>query len=156
MPEEIIDLPDEAATLALGATLAQRAGTGQVVFLEGGLGAGKTTLARGFIRAWTGDPLVEAPSPTFTLVQVYDSPHGPLWHMDLYRLKDPEEALELGVEEAFAEAVCLIEWPDRLGALAPVADWRVRLTSTGEGRTAHIARNGEAEGAGSVGDERPQ
>jgi len=104
------DLPDAAATAALGAQLAAALRPGDVVLLWGGLGAGKTTLARGLIAAWTGID-EDAPSPTYTLVQVYESARGPLWHMDLYRLEDAEEALELGLEDALVEAVTLIEWP---------------------------------------------
>ena len=88
--------------MALGAGLAPRLGAGDVVCLWGGLGAGKTTFARGAISAWTGRD-EEAPSPTYTLVQTYEGPAGSLWHMDLYRLAAPEQAYELGIEEAFAQ-----------------------------------------------------
>ena len=134
-----LTLGDAAATEALGARLAGVLEVGDAVLLDGPLGAGKTTLARGAIRAWTGDADAEAPSPTFTLAQVYDGPKGDLWHVDLYRLKTPEEALELGLEDAFAEAVCLIEWPDRLGGFRPTDAIMVTLAMTGAGRTATIA-----------------
>lgn len=114
-----IDLPDEAATVLLAAALASRARQGDVIGLQGPLGSGKTSFARGFIRARCGDE-AEVPSPTFTLVEIYAPPAGPpIWHFDLYRLKKPEDAYELGIEEAFAEGISLIEWPDRLGALLP-------------------------------------
>src|SRR5262245_61100891 len=111
-------LADEAETRALGARLAATLSAGDCVALSGPLGVGKTSCARGAIAAWCGRD-EEAPSPTFTLVQIYEGPRGALWHMDLYRLKAPEQAYELGLEDALADAVCLIEWPERLGALLP-------------------------------------
>lgn len=91
---------------------------GDVIALWGDLGVGKTTFARVLIQALVGEA-IDVPSPTFTLVQVYDSSQGEVCHCDLYRLKDPEEAFELGLEDAFHEAICLIEWPERLGNLLP-------------------------------------
>ena len=114
---------------------------GDVVCLSGGLGAGKTTLARGAIAAWTGAD-EEAPSPTYTLLQIYDGAKGALWHVDLYRLKRPEEAWELGLEDAYAEAACLIEWPQRLGAYLPGDRLEVALTPQGEGRCAKLLAHG--------------
>jgi tRNA threonylcarbamoyladenosine biosynthesis protein TsaE len=112
-----VELSDEAATAALAARVAARARAGDVIALSGPLGSGKTTFARGFIRARGGTGPV--PSPTFTLVQIYE-PGGPaIWHIDLYRLARPDEAWELGIEEAFAEAIALIEWPERAAALIP-------------------------------------
>jgi tRNA threonylcarbamoyladenosine biosynthesis protein TsaE len=122
----IVTLADEAATLALGARLARLARPGDVIALEGDLGAGKTTLARGFIRALCGAEL-EVPSPTFTLVQTYEAPDATIWHFDFYRLERPEEAWELDIEEAFAEGISLLEWPERLGALLPRKHLAVRL-----------------------------
>ncbi len=99
-----IALPDLAATERLAAALAARAGAGDVVALWGGLGAGKTTFARAFIHARPGGSAVaEVPSPTFTLVQVYELGDVPVWHFDLYRLSNAEDAWELGIEEAFAD-----------------------------------------------------
>jgi tRNA threonylcarbamoyladenosine biosynthesis protein TsaE len=112
-------LPNEQATEALGATLAQRLKPGDVVGLKGDLGAGKTTLARAIIRSAAADPDLIVPSPTFTLVEVYDTPRGSFWHFDLYRLDDPQQVYELGWEEARAEGIVLLEWPDRLGPLLP-------------------------------------
>src|SRR5262245_32695735 len=90
-----------------------------VVALQGGLGVGKTTLARAILRAATGDPGLIVPSPTFTLVEVYETPLGPFWHFDLYRLEAPQQVLELGWEEARADGVALVEWAERLGPLLP-------------------------------------
>jgi len=89
-----------------------------VICLKGDLGTGKTAFARAFIQEKMGAP-IEVPSPTFTLIQTYVSPQGPLSHLDLYRLNFPEEALELGIEEIFLEGITLIEWPERLCSLLP-------------------------------------
>lgn len=139
---ESLALPDAAATVALGARLGAGLQPGDCVCLWGGLGAGKTTLARGAIQAWTGRADEEAPSPTYTLVQVYEGPKGSLWHMDLYRLKSPDEAFELGLEDAFAAAATLIEWPERLGGALKRDRLDVRLTPEGAGRRASIEPQG--------------
>lgn len=123
MADPIFLLADEAATSALAGRLAALAQPGDVIALEGDLGAGKTAFARAFVRALTS-PDEDVPSPTFTLIQVYDCDHGDcaggqIWHFDLYRLEKPEDALELGVEDAFADGISLIEWPDRLGPWLP-------------------------------------
>lgn len=136
-----IVLPDAAATLALGRRLGERLGAGDVVCLSGNLGAGKTTLARGAIAAWTGRD-EEAPSPTYTLVQTYEGGKGELWHVDLYRLKQPDDAWELGLEDAFAEAACLIEWPERLGGRLPRNRLDIALAPHGEGRSAALTAHG--------------
>lgn len=105
----------EADTRALAAALASMLQPGTLVALTGDLGAGKSTFARAFIRAALADETAEVPSPTFTLVQTYELADGrEIWHADLYRLGDPEDVFELGIEEALATAVCLIEWPDRM------------------------------------------
>ncbi|MEO1135205.1 MAG: tRNA (adenosine(37)-N6)-threonylcarbamoyltransferase complex ATPase subunit type 1 TsaE [Pseudomonadota bacterium] len=131
-----IDLPDEAATAALGAALAGLAAAGDVFRLEGDLGAGKTTLARGFIRAF--DPAAAAPSPTFTLVETYEAPEFLVWHFDLYRLDKPEDVWELGLEEALDEGVVLMEWPERIQGMLADGALTVGLTITGASRTAVI------------------
>lgn len=113
-----LPLPDQAATEALAGRLAAVLRPGDVVCLGGDLGAGKTTLARALIRALAGK-VVEVPSPTFTLVQMYDLPDFTLWHFDLYRLSGPDEVVELGWDEARAEGVAIVEWPERLGRLLP-------------------------------------
>jgi len=114
----MIELPDEAATQALAHRIAPQLKIGDCLLLEGPIGAGKTAFSRALIRARLGR-MEDVPSPTFTLVQVYDDPDGDIWHCDLYRLTHPDEAFELGLEEAFETAICLVEWPDRLGKDAP-------------------------------------
>ena len=130
------DLHDDAATTALGARLGAAARAGDVIALVGDLGAGKTTLARGLIRHLAG-PETEAPSPTFTLVQTYQTPGFPIWHFDLYRLEHPGEARELGLEEA-VDGLALIEWPERLGRDLPAARLEVRLSFGQQGRIAQL------------------
>lgn len=135
-PVLTLALPDDAATAALGARLGAAARAGDVIALYGDLGAGKTTLARALIRSLTG-PETEAPSPTFTLVQTYQTARFPIWHFDLYRLKESGEARELGLEEA-VDGLALIEWPERLGRDLPVARLEVRLSFDGAGRIARL------------------
>jgi tRNA threonylcarbamoyladenosine biosynthesis protein TsaE len=107
---------DDLVTLAKPLSRALR--PGDVVALWGDLGVGKTTFTRVLIQTLVGKA-IDVPSPTFTLVQVYECPPGEVWHCDLYRLKDPEEVFELGLEDAFHQAICLIEWPERLENLLP-------------------------------------
>ncbi|MCI5059691.1 MAG: tRNA (adenosine(37)-N6)-threonylcarbamoyltransferase complex ATPase subunit type 1 TsaE [Alphaproteobacteria bacterium] len=94
--------------------LAKTVQIGDIYALKGDLGAGKTHFARAFIRSALNDTTLEVPSPTFTLVQLYESPQYPIWHFDLYRLEHSDEIYELGWEEAISGAVCLVEWPERL------------------------------------------
>lgn len=123
-----VALPDLAATAALGRRLALLLRPGDVVALKGDLGAGKTTLARGIVAALSPEA-TEVPSPTFTLVQTYpvDLAGGAeprsceLWHFDLYRLDRPEQIYELGLEEALADAISVIEWPELVERLLPRA-----------------------------------
>jgi tRNA threonylcarbamoyl adenosine modification protein YjeE len=103
----------------IATTMALKLENPTTILLYGDLGAGKTTFVRAFINALCGEGFGEIVSPTFTLVQTYESPKGPLWHADLYRLKKPEEVLELGLLEAFTNAYCLIEWPQQLGEYTP-------------------------------------
>jgi len=113
-----IDLksPDETAALAmrLGALLHP----GDCLLLDGPIGAGKTHFARHLIQSLLNHP-EDVPSPTFTLVQTYETRSGELWHADLYRLTSPDEIEELGLVDAFDTAICLVEWPDKLGSLRP-------------------------------------
>jgi tRNA threonylcarbamoyladenosine biosynthesis protein TsaE len=114
----IIDLEDEAATAALACRLGPLLRPGDVLALRGDLGAGKTAFARALIQS-LGDPDDEVPSPTFTLVQIYETPAGSIWHFDLYRLSGADEVIELGWDEVRADGIALVEWPDRLGSLLP-------------------------------------
>src|SRR5258708_9632391 len=123
----VVDLPDEAATAALAARIAALARPGDVIALKGELGAGKTSFARAFIRARGGREAV--PSPTFTLVQVYTRGEVRIWHVDGYRLRHPEEAWELDIEDAFLEGVSLIEWRERLGPLVPARRLEIPLSA---------------------------
>lgn len=132
-----MDLPDENATLALGAALAQVLAPGLIIRLEGDLGAGKTTLVRGLLRALNYQGRVK--SPTYTLVEVHEVSGLNLYHFDFYRLNQPEEYLDAGLDEYFAgNGVCLVEWPEKAGAYLPSADLRVDLGLAGEGRCARI------------------
>ena len=134
----VLDLPDPEATEDLGRKLAIGARPGDVILLEGPIGAGKSCLARAFIRARLGRE-EEVPSPTFTLVQVYEAREVEIWHADLYRLTHPDEVWELGLDDAFTAAICLVEWPDRLGVHVPPGALRIRLEAAGEGRRAVIS-----------------
>ena len=138
------DLAGLGATAALARALAERARPGDVYGLRGELGVGKTTLARFFVGALAG-PETEVPSPTFTLVQTYESPAGTIWHFDLYRLESPEDAYELGIEDAFADGISLIEWPDRLGPLLPAdtLDLWLRHGASAGARRVRLAGGGE-------------
>lgn len=122
----LIELPNLAATEALAAAVAALAGPGDVILLEGPLGAGKTTFARAFLRAASGDPALGVPSPTFTLVQGYATRIGSVAHFDLWRLDGSDGLAELGWEEA-RDGIVLVEWPDRLGALRPADALSVEL-----------------------------
>lgn len=139
-------LADLDATRALAARLAAIVRPGDVLALDGDLGAGKTEFARAFIRALT-DPDEDVPSPTFTLVQTYEADDFDIWHFDLYRLEAPEDAFELDIEDAFHDAVSLIEWPGRLGGYLPRERLDVQLTIDGAGpaRTAALTGFGAWE-----------
>lgn len=132
-----LSLPTAAETEAMGRRLATLARPGDAILLEGPIGAGKSSLARAFIRARLGAD-EEVPSPTFTLVQVYDDEGTEIWHADLYRLTHPDEVWELGLDHAFETAICLVEWPDRLGSHLPLNALTVRLEAHGEGRIAVV------------------
>lgn len=134
-------LPDDAATAVFGAALAARLRPGDVVSLEGDLGAGKTALARAIIRALADDPALEVPSPTFAIVQPYDTPRGPVLHADLYRLSDASEADELGLLDD-ADAILLVEWAGRAPQVAEAVTVTVTLDISpgGSGRTARMRR----------------
>ena len=131
-----LTLPSAQETDALGRALSGVAQPGDCILLSGQIGAGKSALARAFIRARLGEN-TEVPSPTFTLVQTYDDPTGiEIWHADLYRLGDPQEAVELGLVDAFETSICLLEWPELIEDLVPDSCLRVTLSVTPD---AHIA-----------------
>jgi len=144
-----IDLPDEAATAALAHRLAPVLRAGDVIALRGDLGAGKTAFARALIRALTS-PEEEVPSPTFTLVQSYDALLGRIFHFDLYRVTSPDELTEIGWDEALADGLVLVEWPERAGTLLPVARIDIELTfgaSAGSRRASLCAPADRADAA---------
>ncbi|MBO9590217.1 tRNA (adenosine(37)-N6)-threonylcarbamoyltransferase complex ATPase subunit type 1 TsaE [Devosia sp.] len=134
-------LADDAATLAFGQELADMLRPGDIVSLEGELGAGKSALARATIRALAGDPELEVPSPTFALVQPYETPRGPVLHADLYRLGDAAEADELGLLDN-AGAFVLVEWAERAAHVADAANIVIALAIPpgGSGRNLVLVR----------------
>jgi tRNA threonylcarbamoyladenosine biosynthesis protein TsaE len=133
-----LDLPDLAATEALGSRLATQLRRGDAILLEGELGAGKSALARALLRAAAGDPRLDVPSPSFTLVQTYDTPAGPIHHFDLWRLRDARDVAELDWDGARGDVV-LVEWPDRLGELRPDDALTVVMTlADGDARLATL------------------
>jgi len=145
-----MNLPDEAATARLGAAIAAALQPGEAVCLSGPLGAGKSTLARALVRALT-TPDEEVPSPTFTLVQFYEGPRLAVAHFDLYRLSDPDEAYEIGLDEALDAGAAVIEWPQRLeGRLPPDRlDVEIELAENDAGgRRARLIPHGAWEGRG--------
>jgi len=137
-----LTLADLAATKRLGFFLAKKLMIGDVLALQGALGAGKSELARAIIQQVCPNE-TDIPSPTFTLVQTYEPDDGPpVMHFDLYRFEAPEEALDLGIEDAFVDAVCLVEWPERLGPWLPRHALRITLEpdpSTPELRVARLS-----------------
>ncbi|HSI21610.1 MAG TPA: tRNA (adenosine(37)-N6)-threonylcarbamoyltransferase complex ATPase subunit type 1 TsaE [Methylophilaceae bacterium] len=137
-PDHItLNLPDEAATMALGARLAGTLRGGLAIWLQGNLGAGKTTLVRGLLRGLGYEGKVK--SPTYTLVEPYVISGLYLYHFDLYRFVDPEEWEAAGFRDYFnAQSVCLIEWPEKAGDLLPPADIEIALEPSGAGRIATL------------------
>ena len=132
-------LPSRDDTHALAARIAGLAQPGDAILLEGPLGAGKSEFARAFLRTIAADPALEVPSPTFTLVQSYDTPRGPVHHFDLWRLDGPAALAELGWDDLRHDIV-LVEWPDRLGDLTPPDPLTIRLASAGpESRIATLS-----------------
>lgn len=118
----------EDDTARYAADLAGGLKPGSVLCLSGDLGMGKSVLARALIRALSGNPDLDVPSPTYTLVQEYETPSGTIYHFDLYRLSSPEEVYELGWEEALAGGIMIVEWPERLGPLLPSSRMDIVIT----------------------------
>ncbi|MBZ9769494.1 tRNA (adenosine(37)-N6)-threonylcarbamoyltransferase complex ATPase subunit type 1 TsaE [Mesorhizobium sp. CA6] len=145
MAEPVLErfLADEAATARLGEDLAMALRAGDAIALKGDLGAGKSTLARALIRALADDANLEVPSPTFTLVQSYET-RVPVHHFDLYRLSAPDELDELGLDDALSQGAALIEWPERAADRLPETALWVDLAEQGEGRVARLSGQGPA------------
>ncbi len=135
-----IVLRSEAETAALGQSLSRLARKGDCLLLKGQIGAGKSTLARAFIQDRFGAE-TEVPSPTFTLVQIYEGADLEIWHADLYRLTDPQEAVELGLMDALEQNICLIEWPELLGDQVPDTALNVDLSVEQSGHRAVLSGN---------------
>ena len=150
-------LPTPDHTTAFATALAQQLNAGDVILLSGGIGAGKTHFARAVIQSrLSAQGLVEdVPSPTFTLVQTYDDGISEIWHSDLYRLTHPEEVEELGLIDAFETAICLIEWPDRLGELLPQSALNIAF-STGAASDHPDLRHAQISGPSDLWETRIQ
>jgi tRNA threonylcarbamoyladenosine biosynthesis protein TsaE len=135
-------LPDESATLALGAKLGILLRRGMYVALHGDLGSGKTTLTRGMLRALGYDGRVK--SPTYALVELYSLSRLDFYHFDFYRFVDPHELTDSGLREAFnGEAVCVVEWPERAAGFLPRPDLSLTLSVRGRGREAVLVAESE-------------
>ena len=139
-PSECLDLQGPEATATLGAALAGILRPGDTILLEGPIGAGKSHLARSLIqtRLAAENRWEDVPSPTFTLVQTYNTDAAQIVHADLYRLSDPDEVFELGLDTAFDAAITLVEWPDRLGSDRPDTALTIQLQPRDEGRIATL------------------
>ena len=135
----LINCKTEKKTTELGGKLSKLCHRGDVFALNGTLGMGKSVLARAFIQNLCGQ--TEVPSPTFTLVQMYDAPDFDIYHFDLYRLKSPEEIFELGMEEAMYGGVCLIEWPEKMGGYLPKKAIKINILPLDNGRQIEFCFN---------------
>ena len=135
-----ISLPLEHNTVQFAERMAPILGAGDALLLSGEIGAGKSAFSRALIRSLAGAE-IEVPSPTFTLVQTYEIRPFEVWHCDLYRLTHPDEALELGLDEAFETAICLIEWPDRLGDTKPIDALTLHFEALPDGHAVSFSAN---------------
>jgi len=134
-----LKLPDLDAMARLAAAVAARVRAGDAILLSGPLGAGKTEFARAFLRALSGDPALEVPSPSFTLLQSYDTPRGTVHHFDLWRIEAEADLAELGWEDALRDIV-VVEWPERLGARRPGGALEIALAfGEGDAREARLS-----------------
>ena len=122
----------ESDTESLAEKIGKNLKIGDVICLQGDLGMGKSVFARALIRSLAEDNSLEVPSPTFTLLQTYETASGPVWHFDLYRIEEPEEIYELGWEDGLKEAINIIEWPERLGDLKPNRTISIGITPVKE------------------------
>jgi tRNA threonylcarbamoyladenosine biosynthesis protein TsaE len=143
-PETELRLAAPDDTARLGRWLAGCLQPGDTVLLQGPIGSGKSHLARSVIQSWLGQ-MEDVPSPTYTLVQTYGEGDAEIWHADLYRLSHPDEVIELGLDDAFGRAICLVEWPERLGHATP--DSALRLTFSQDGGGRRVVLTGSAEWA---------
>ena len=143
-PETELRLAAPDDTARLGRWLAGCLQPGDTVLLQGPIGSGKSHLARSVIQSWLGQ-MEDVPSPTYTLVQTYGEGGAEIWHADLYRLSHPDEVIELGLDDAFGRAICLVEWPERLGRATPDSALRLTFSQDGEGR--RVLLTGSAEWA---------
>lgn len=139
--ETVFISQNEEQTAKIAAQLSELTQTGDIWALHGTLGMGKSVFARAFIQNLTDAE--EVPSPTFTLVQMYAAPHFEIYHYDLYRLEKPSDIFELGIEEAFYNGVCLVEWPEKMENLAPRNMWNVQLEPDENGRKITISTDDE-------------
>ena len=135
-----LTLSSPEATSELAVNLANRLSAGDVILFTGDIGAGKTHFSRALIQSLLAEP-EDVPSPTFTLVQIYEVHQFEIWHADLYRLTSPDEVVELGLTDAFNDAVCLVEWPDRLAELAPENALSIELKMTDQTGEREMALN---------------
>ena len=139
-----VHLKTKSATRAFALELGAALACGDIVLLRGDIGAGKSFIARAVIQSLLKQP-EDVPSPTFTLVQTYDTNVGEVWHADLYRLSSVDEVEELGLREAFDNAICLIEWPDILGSLIPEQALQIHITTTSQNEERQIALHYEEQ-----------